>query len=247
MSVSSDRFEEDVAKNINYAIKALDPKGKAKRSTRGTAFSDVEMEVFGKRAWCEVKMSHTDNLSNPRVFYHSGKWQTTYDTPVAKQAVEILNESAQARDFVADLAKFSGIPLKSIKIPTTKTGLREPGAVPLHVMKAYFGGEAQNRYIAEEKNYNLGKLVTEHYTAGKREPAYYMQAGDDFYLISKENPLGMGGGIPQLKGTGDFKVRVATRSEFYEVQTEIKIKDMGRSLFSIKPNTNKKNPFDTIR
>jgi hypothetical protein len=109
-------------------------------------------------------------------------------------------------------------------------------------MKAYFDQPSINRYIANEENYNLGDVVTEHYTIGKAEPAYYMQAGDDFYMISKKNPLKIKG-VPVLSGSGDFKVRVATRSEFYEVQAEIKIKKMPNSKFSVAPGTKKQNPF----
>ena len=109
-------------------------------------------------------------------------------------------------------------------------------------MKAYFNQPSINRYIANEENYNLGDVVTEHYTIGKAKPAYYMQAGDDFYMISKKNPLKMKG-IPVLSGHGDFKVRVSTRSEFYEVQAEIKIKKMPHSKFSVAPGTKKDNPF----
>ncbi len=222
MSAASDKFENDVAKNINKipGIKALRPKV-------STEYSDVKIEIDkfkGENAiWLEVKMSHTDNLSNPRVFYEKGKWHTTYTTPAAKHTVDILNKSAQAKKFIKDIAKFSGIPEKVIKIPTNKGGLKEEGAVPLSVMKAYFSQPSINRYIANEENYNLGDVVTEHYTIGKAKPAYYMQAGDDFYMVSKKNPLKIKG-IPALSGSGDFKVRVSTRSEFYEVQAEIKIK-----------------------
>jgi hypothetical protein len=214
MSAASDKFENDVAKNINKipGIKALRPKV-------STEYSDVLMEYKNFKGdngiWIEVKMSHTDNLSNPRVFYEKGKWHTTYKTPAAKHTVEILNKSAQAKKFIKDIAKFSGIPEKMIKIPTTKSGLKEEGAVPLSVMKAYFNQPNINRYIANEENYNLGDVVTEHYTIG----------------------------IPVLSGLGDFKVRVATRSEFYEVQAEIKIKKMPNSKFSVAPGTKKQNPF----
>jgi hypothetical protein len=70
-----------------------------------------------------------------------------------------------------------------------------------------------------------------------------MQAGDDFYLISSKNPLKLPKNIPVLTGSGDFKVRVATRSQFYEIQAEIKIKDMPDSEYSLMPGTKKKNPF----
>jgi hypothetical protein len=241
MSAASDLFESNIAKAIN-SVKGM----KATRPTADTALSDVLIEKFNNkpaRAWVEVKMNHTDNLSNPRVFYMKGKWQTTYKTPAAAAAVDILNESAQAKAFVRNIAKFSGIPVSKIIIPTNKGMLSDPNAVPLEVMRKYFEQPGVNRYIANKEDCDLGKLVTEHYTIGKKEPAYYMQAGDDFYLISKANPLKLSKSIPVLSGRGDFKVRVATRSEFYEVQAEIKIKDMPHSPYSIKKGTSKKNPF----
>jgi hypothetical protein len=246
MSAASDKYERDVANSIDAAVKGFNRKGEALRPSVGTEYADVKIVLPNQEVWCEVKMNHTDNLSNPRVYYHSKKWHTTYTTPAAKYTVDLLNDSRDAKDFIKEISKFSGIPMDIIKIPTTKSGLKEEGAVPLHIMKKYFGGGGGvNRYIAEEKNFNLGKVVTEHYTIGKAEPAYYMQAADDFYLISTKNPLKMKG-IPQLKGTGDFKVRVATRSEYYEVQAEIKIKNMPNSPYSLAPKTSKKNPFDTI-
>lgn len=238
MSAASDKFEKDVADNIN-AI----PGVTAERPSVGTQYSDVKMKYKNNTTWLEVKMSHTDNLSNPRVYYKNGRWGTTYTTPAAKAAIDILNQSTQTKAFLRDLSKFSGIPLNVIKIPTTKGGLNEQGAVPLHIMKMYFEQPGVNRYIANDENKDLGKLVTEHYTIGKAEPAYYMQAGDDFYKISARNPFGLSSRIPLLKGSGDFKVRIATRSQFYEVQAEIKIKDMGQSPFSLAPGTRKLNPF----
>ena len=241
MSAASDLFEANIAKSIN-SVKGMS----ASRPTADTALSDVLINKFNNkpaRTWVEVKMNHTDNLSNPRVFYAKGKWQTTYKTPAAHAAVEILNASPQAALFVKSIAKYAKIPVGKVIIPTNKGMLSDPNAVPLEVMRSYFEQPGVNRYIANEQNYNLGKLVTEHYTIGKKEPAYYMQAGDDFYMISKKNPLGLDKTIPALSGSGDFKVRVATRSEFYEVQAEIKIKNMPPSKFSVKPGTSKKNPF----
>lgn len=238
MSAASDKYEKDVATNVNKI-----PGVKAERPPGDTAYADVKIKFKNTESWMEVKMNHTDNLSNPRVFYRNGKWQTTYDTPAAQHAVNILNASPMAKKFITEIAKFSGIPVKDIKIPTTKGGLKEPGAVPLTVMKSYFDRPSVNRYIANNANMDLGKVVTEHYTQGKAEPAYYMQAGDDFYRISDKDPFKLGKSIPVLSGQGDFKVRVATRSEFYEVQAEIKISKMPDSKYSVKPGTKKQNPF----
>lgn len=238
MSAASDKYEKDVAENINSI-----PGIKAERPSVGTDYPDVRIHFKNIKTWLEVKMNHTDNLSNPRVYYEDGKWKTTYKTPAAEEAVDILNSSQDSKKFIEEIAKFSGIPIKDIKIPTTKSGLKQPGAVPLHVMKAYFSRPNVNRYIANKQNFNLGKVVTDHYTKGKTEPAYYMQAADDFYRISNTDPFKLGNDIPLLSGVGDFKVRVSTRSEFYEVQAEIKIVNMPNSKYSVKPGTRKLNPF----
>ena len=238
MSTASDKYEKDVANNVDKI-----PGVVATRPPGDTAYADVKITYKKVTSWLEVKMSHTDNLSNPRVYYEKGEWKTTYKTPSAKAAVDILNKDPKTKKFLMAISKFSGIPLKQLKIPTTKGGLKEEGAVPLHVMKMFFDQPNINRYIANSENLDLGKIVTEHYTKGKAEPAYYMQAGDDFYRISNEDPFKLGATIPLLSGRGDFKVRVATRSEFYEVQAEIKIDKMPNSKYSLKPGTDKTNPF----
>jgi hypothetical protein len=245
MSAASDKYEKDVSDNVNKI-----PGITATRPVGNTKFSDVKMKKDGKETWMEVKMNHTDNLSNPRVFYKNGKWQTTYKTPsgdvnpAAKYAVDVLNESPMAKKFIKDISEMAGIPLKIIKIPTTPGGLKEEGAVPLAMLLKYFNTPGMNRYIAIKENVNLGEIVTEHYTKGKAEPAYYMQAGDDFYRISNKDPFEVGSKIPLLKGYGNFKVRVSTRSESYEVQAEIKISKFEKdSEYSVKPGTKKKNPF----
>jgi hypothetical protein len=238
MSAASDKYEKDVADSVDKI-----PGVVATRPPGDTAYADVKITYKKTTSWMEVKMNHTDNLSNPRVYYEKGEWKTTYKTPSAKAAVDILNKDPKTKKFLKDIAEFSGIPFRSLKIPTTKGGLKEEGAVPLHIMKKFFDQPSVNRYIANSENLDLGKIVTEHYTKGKAEPAYYMQAGDDFYRISNFDPFKLGASIPLLSGRGDFKVRVATRSEFYEVQAEIKIAQMPNSKYSLKPGTNKVNPF----
>jgi len=240
MSVASDKFEKDIADAINSI-----PGYKAEQG-RDVKYSDVKVTSnSGVTTWVEVKMSHSDNLSNPRVFYMNKKWQTTYTTAAAQETIKLLNNSLQARTFITNISKFTGIPEDVIIIGTNKSHLKMPGCVPLRAMKEYFSQPAVNRYIAADQNYNIGALVTQHYLTGKAAPATYLQAGDDFYMIGKVNPLHLSASIPSLKGTGDFKVRVSTRTEFYEVQAEIKIKefDPKNSPYSVKAGTNKKNPF----
>ena len=240
-SAASDRYEAEVAQHLS----SMDLVN-AERPKVSTAYSDVLVTLDGgETSWIEVKMNHTDNLTNPRIFYDGRKWDTTYTTTAAQRTVEIMGKSREAKDFIEAISKFSGI--KNPMIPTTKSGLKDKSAVPLAVMKEYFSQPGINRYIANDPNIDLGKVVTDHYLKGKKEPAYYMQAGDDFYMIGRANPLGLPKDIPLLSGSGPFKVRIATRSAYYEVQAEIKIAKMPDSRYSIKPGTRKKNPFERLK
>ncbi len=244
-SKASDAFEVSVAE----AIDSIADNISADRPSVGTQFADVLVTVDGKTSWLEVKMNSTDNLSNPRVFYDGSSWGTTYKTPTAQYAVDLLNSSADAQKFVAEIAKFSGI--SNPVLPTTKGGLKDPNAVPLEVMREFVEGRG-GRYIASENNIDIGALVTQHYTTGKAEPANYMQSGDSFYLIGGADPFGLNaandGGIPTLGGAGDFKMRVSTRSKFYEIQAEVKIKKFNpaSSAFSALGGSKKKNPFAAL-
>lgn len=245
-SKTSDAFEHSVASAINkFASSGIT----AIRPAADTSLPDVEVTVEGiGTSFVEVKMNHTDNLANPRVFFDGSQWATTYKTPVAIYAVDLLNSSDQAKKWVSQLGRFSKI--RNPKIPTTLGGLKDPKAVPLEVM-IEFVEQMGNRYIAIENSVDIGSLVTEHYTMGKSSPAHYMQAADDFYLIGTSDPLGLRSvakDIPVLAGTGDFKVRVATRSSFYEVQAEVKIKNLSpsNSPYSVLGGTKKINPFELL-
>lgn len=237
-SAASDKYEKEVADNINKMNKGV----KAERPRVSTKYSDVLITLDGgEQSWLEVKMNHTDNLANPRIFYDGSKWDTTYSMQAAKKAVDIMNKSQDAKNFIKAIAEFAEITRP--QIPTTKTGLKKPQAVPLAKMKEFFSQPGINRYITALPNVDLGAVVTDHYLNNKAEPAYYMQAGDDFYMVGNTNPLKLPNDIPKLSGTGPFKVRVATRSAYYEVQAEIKIAKMPDSKYSLKPGTRKKNPF----
>ena len=243
-SPKSDRYEKNIAAALDK-IKGVT----AERPKVSSAYADIYVTAQnGNACWIEVKMNHTDNLGNPRVYYDGKKWDTTYTMPSAHKSVELLNKSDETKLFVEAISKFSGI--KNPKIPTSKLGrgtnfrgLKDKDAVPLEVMREYFSQPGINRYIMTEPDVNLGKEVTDHYLKGKAEPAYYMQAGDDFYMIGRSNPLKLNKNIPLLSGAGPFRIRIATRSAYYEVQAELKIQEMPKSRYSIMPKTKKTNPF----
>lgn len=245
-SPASDAFEQRVAKDINSVAKNI----KATRPAANTALPDVLVTIkeFGT-SFIEVKMNHTDNLANPRVFYDGSAWRTSYATPVAKFAVDVLNSSEQAKKFITDLSKFTN--LTNPKLSTTKSQLKQENMVSLQQMLEFVTNRG-NRYIVDVPNVNIGKLVTDHYTQGKAAAAHYLQSGDDFYMIGTADPFGLndanGNKIPILGGDGNFKVRVSTRSQFYEIQVEVKIKKFqpAHSEFSVLKSSNKINPFVAI-
>ena len=220
MSDKSEAFEQNVAN----AIQRSSPCTATKMGSTG--LSDIMIQAGGVTTYVEAKMSHRDNLANPRINF-DGTWQTTYTMPIASYAVSLANSSTQAAEFLDDLRKFVG--RETIIVPTTKGGLGLPNAVSLDEMRA-FVDDRGSRYFVREEDLDIGALVTEHYLVGKDQPAHYMQAGNDLYLIGPEDPLNLqavmpdGKVIPVLSGRGDFKLRVSTRSQFYEVQAEIKIK-----------------------
>ena len=238
---AADKYELDVAEYIqSLAVNATRPKV-------GSKYSDVLIDHRGKKVWLEVKMNHTDNLGNTRVFWDGKKWDASKEesgglSPFKQFCVDTLNKSTVAQKFLKDLEDFANI--QGIKVPTTLGGLKDPKAVPLDVMKEFF--KTRTRYILKTPSMDMGKLVTAHYLEGKAEPAYYMQAADDFYMIGRKNPLCVPSDVPLLSGTGEFKMRVSTRSRFYEVQPEAKIMKMPASKYSLKPGTKKKNPFERI-
>ncbi len=234
MSRASDLHERNVATYINSLENVT-----AHRPQVSSKYSDVVIEYAGKTSWLEVKMNHTDNLGNTRVSYDGEQWIASNDGPINQFSLELLNSSPEAHQFLEDLRSFVG--RERIQIFSSKSGLLEPDAVPLATMKAFF--RERNRYIITQEDVDLGELATNHYLRGKAEPAHYIQAGDDLYMIGDENPLGLTQDLPYLSGTGIFRMRISTRSQFYEVMPEIKIRSMPESPFSLHPNTEKPHPF----
>lgn len=239
MSKASDRHEHMVANYLNSLVNV-----EAERPVVGTSYSDVRVSFNKRTTWLEVKMNHQDNLVNSRVYYEQNEWKTRYSTPVAGYIVSHLNKSETTLDFVYSISDYCGLAYESIYIPTNKSQMDAPNAVPRDLMKSFC--KSNGSYLLDYQNYDISDIVTTHYTQGKAEPAYYLQAGDDFYMISNTNPLGLSTDIPQIQGTGKLRVRVSNRSKFYEIQAEVKMQNLTPSNFSVLPNSVKTNPFSCL-
>jgi hypothetical protein len=113
-----------------------------------------------------------------------------------------------------------------------------------------------NTHLAEKVDISEGRVLKTNYihkfgrnpsVGGKTETTYYLQAADDFYRLGNENPLNVPSDVPMFKGKGDFRMRVGIRSKQYEIQPEVKVKNMASSPYSIKPGTKKKNPLTDLK
>lgn len=240
MSAKTDQYEIQVAKWINKTTENI----AAVRPKASSAYSDVYLTKPGySPVWLEIKSNHGDNLVNPRVYY-DGQWQTTYSSYSAKITVGLLNTNRETKQFIRSLSEFAEIPVEQLKIPTNKAQFKdEPGAISIETLKEYFEIAAPNRYIANVVSYDIGSLVTRDLIE-RDHPVSYIQIGDDFYMVGQANPFELPSDIPLIEGYGDFKVRVSTRSEYSEVQAELKLDTIDRSQYSCMPGTHKINPFD---
>jgi hypothetical protein len=247
-SYNSDAFEHSIAENITKIGEENNIDLRAERPTASTKYSDVLCTYNGKSAWIECKMNHTDNLANPRFYYENGMWKTTYTTPLAAEMVNIINNSDDAKRFIEDISKFTGIDKNKIILATTKSMLKKENCVSLQQMTD-FCDQRSDQYIFKSSNDNIGELVRLHYSHSDdpnlEVKASYIQAGDDFYKIDKANPLKFKSDIPIIEGTGICNLRVAIRDskQFYEIHPELKLKRITKSSkYSFKPGTTKQLP-----
>lgn len=261
----SDDFERSVADNINK----LSSDYHAERPISDNRYSDVIVtRNDGVTSWLEVKMDHRAGVGSPRVYYsdYEGGWNTTYSSPAASYCVDMLNKSQDAKKWITDFKKWLCNELKTTKnkklleviykkkesgeykpsdlkivIPTTGGGLKQHGAIPFNIMYKYVE-DNNKRYIVTSKM-DLSKLIEDHYTKGKAEPTYYIQAGDDLYRLSNKDPFKWK--VPKLKSPdGTVSVRLSMKKEkLYEVQVDIKTHSINSSPFSLKPSSNKKSPL----
>lgn len=262
----SDSYEKIIADNINSLSK--DSVYLAERPASSNKFSDVFIKRNdGVSSWLEVKMNHRAGLGSPRVYYsdYEGGWCTTYKTPSAAFAVNLLNSSDEAAMWIKHFKKWLCKELTTsnneklheiicrhqsnnhyrpcdlkIVLPTTTGGLDLRGAIPVKVMQKFVSEHDRNILNYE---CDITDVVTNHYLVGKSEPAYYIQIDDDFYRLGDENPFKWS--VPKLSITsGNIIARVSiSNDKLYEIQIDIKSNEICSSKYSLKPGSMKMRPF----
>jgi hypothetical protein len=232
MSVVKNTFSYE-EKVIEYVSSFVD----TSRPETSTKYSDLMITRDGKSSWVEVKMDQKSQLGSPRFVYIDKHWKPQGDSPMAQICANHMNQCEKAKTFIDKLNNYLGTDDYSLtKSPSVEN------AVPLETMRK-FVKTLDKKYITENDNFDVSSMVKAHYLDGKAEPAHYMLAGDSFYRLSKENPLLLPDDIPILEGQGFFKVSISVRSKFYEILPRIKLYKYPESMYSIKPGTQKKNPF----
>jgi len=239
-SKKSDEFEEKVAKAINDSSKNVEA-----IAMKPVQLPDVYVSIGELSSYVEVKMNHTDNLSNKRIYFDGAVWKPRKASPSAEATALLANESAEAAEFLDDLRSFIG--RKDIYISSTKSGLKRENAISPEEMGEFLASRNNQYIVIGNEDVDVGHFATEHYLLSKDSPAHYLQAGNDFYMIGAENPLELSPKIPQLEGTGTFKIRVGMRGQgsktpWYEIQPELKMKNLKSSQFSVFGD-GKINPF----
>lgn len=257
MSAASDKHEHDVAKNIDATIKGL----KAVRPKVASSYPDVMVEYKSFKGssavWVEVKMNHTDNLLNTRFIYTNGKWDLTpaYESAANRLLCAMWNKNKEAKQWIEDLKvflvknKWKG-DIKKLSLHSgKKERAADPNSVSLELMKKFLKTRP-TKNICKEASVDVGNLVSLHYLKGKSAVAYYLSSGDDFYYFKtsggKTNPLK----IPDVElfsGTNSIVLRVGDRSDNFELQSEVKLRSLPSTNYSVKPGSKKPNPFRFIQ
>ena len=262
----SDDYEDFIADSINSLSK--DGMYFANRPTRNTKFSDVHVKRSdGVTSWIEVKMDRRADLGSPRVYYsdYEGGWCTTYKTPAAAFAVDLLNSSDEAKQWIKNFKMWLCSELESssddrlawtiyrhknnghytpcdlkIILPTTSGGLSLKGAIPVDVIHK-FASEHSRNILKHECD--ITGVVEDHYLEGKQEPAHYIQIEDDLFRIGDDNPFNWK--VPKLSiPSGYIIVRISIRGDkLYEIQVDIKSNSHYSSSYSLSLGSNKMRPF----
>lgn len=239
-SKRSDEFEEKVANVIDSSSENV-----SAIAMKPVQLPDVLVTIGDISSYVEVKMNHTDNLSNKRIYFDGQIWKPRKSSPSSDATALLANKSDEAATFLDELRKF--LNRDEIYIPSTKAGLKKQNAVSPNEMKEFLNSRNTQYIVIGSEDVDVGHFATEHYLLSKSSPAHYLQAGNDFYLIGAENPLELDSKIPQLEGTGTFKIRVGMRGQgtdfpWYEIQPELKMKNLKSSRYSVF-GRDKINPF----
>ena len=191
---ASDVFEVEIAENVRKFLSFQDPPYDSLRVEHYEGEdrkynSDVKIAnpSNGKNVWIEVKLNKFSDYGNPSFKYEDGEWTCTTseeDDPLAGFFLKAISENSER--FISFCKDFLGT--DDIKLPTDLSpelvrAWKASGSVD--------DTENDTQFITEKIRINgFGEMISRYYASQKAEPVYYIQIGDDLYLIDRKyNPL----------------------------------------------------------
>jgi hypothetical protein len=190
----SDKFETEIRDNIEKFLK-IGGKGGMKVSrysgTDTKFYSDVyvENEKSGNRVWIEVKKNKYANLGGPSFKYRDGKWSCTTtreENPLTEFYLEKLESgSKKFVSFCKEYLKKDDVVLPKDITPKLIKAWKASGSVD--------DTDNDVQFITDKIPLDgFGKTISDYYASAKKEPVYYIQVGDELYIVDREyNPLGL--------------------------------------------------------
>ena len=191
---ASDKFEQKIAENVkSFCLQNGEPYSSLKvvkyDGEDNKYYSDIKVTnpKNNINVWIEVKKDKYANYGNSSFTYSDREWKcstTEEDNPLTKYFIDILTEYSQK--FIDFCHQKLG---DDFELP------RDLPDVIDEWKKAGMIDDTDNNvlFITEKiEMEEFGKKISEFYQTAKREPVYYIQVGDELFIIdSNYNPLNL--------------------------------------------------------
>lgn len=233
----SSRFEVEIRHNLEQFLHSMEePLKSLEISGYGGSdakfYSDIKVSNphNGKNVWIEVKENKYACFAGPSMKYRDGKWECTtideYD-PLSKFYVDAITDGANKFiSFCRSYLKRDDINIPKDLTPQLINAWKDSGSVE--------DTENDVQFITDKIQLeDFGEKVSEYYKTSKNEPVYYMQVGDELYIVDKNyNPLGLKTRDGKDLKTVSEAFRLG-RIQFRAKGIDKKLKDGGKYYYSI--------------
>ena len=189
---NSYKFEELISDNIrkffvqNKKYSILDVEHYSESDSKYHSDIKISNPKTNKDIWVEVKKDKYACLSNPSFKYTQGNWTcTTSDDGLLGDFYinSITEHSKKFISFCKSFLKTDDISIPKDLTPELISAWKKSGSIE--------DTDNDVQFITEKIPLGgFGEKIAEYYKTAKNEPVYYMQVGDELYIIdSNYNPL----------------------------------------------------------
>lgn len=258
MSIKSDNFEKAIVDNIKINAKHL----KVEHTGGNVHLPDINLTSNNDSTFVEVKMTGAQ-FGTPRLKYEYGAWAGVEDNYITNNISSMLNVDGQVKNIIGTIVDEHSktyYPLSTPWIGYKRTHYKDfrnhhtgikvetkdvENMLCYKTIQTVLKYTFQNQTILwNEDSDKLSKIVSDYYI---HKGANYLQVGDNFYSLSHSmsDNLGIRDDAPTLSGDVKLTVRFSFRKthQWIEIIPTIKFFNMKESIYSLKPNSNKKLPF----